>query len=82
MIFTDGTCVTRSGITNIYVDENPHAIVVTPFHFQLASKQNCQELVDDLPPQLHRDLWCMHDGALPHFTRLVRDYLHEHFPER
>jgi hypothetical protein len=35
---------------------------------------------DDVPLQLRVGMWCMHDGAPPHFSRIARQYLNDHFP--
>ena len=37
---------------------------------------------DNLPLQLRRDMFFMQDGAPAHFSRIVRDYLNNEFPNR
>jgi len=37
-------------------------------------------LLDDVPLQLRVGMWFMHDGAAPHFSRIARQYLNDHFP--
>lgn len=39
-------------------------------------------LLDDLPLNLLRDMWFMHDGAPPHFSLEVRRYLNMVYPNR
>ncbi|KAJ8941821.1 hypothetical protein NQ318_006798 [Aromia moschata] len=40
------------------------------------------DLFDDLPLNLRNQMYFMHDGAPPHFARIVRQYLNEQFPGR
>lgn len=40
------------------------------------------QLLDDLPLAVRYNMWFMHDGAPPHYSCHVRQYLHEHFPQR
>ncbi|KAJ8955745.1 hypothetical protein NQ318_008617 [Aromia moschata] len=40
------------------------------------------DLFDDLPLNLRNQMYFMHDGAPPHFARIVREYLNEQFPDR
>lgn len=40
------------------------------------------DLLEDLPLQLRRDMWFMHDGAPPHFSLNVRNYLHRQYRNR
>lgn len=40
------------------------------------------ELLEDLPLQLRLDMWYMHDGAPPHFSMNVREFLNQQFPNR
>jgi len=40
------------------------------------------ELLEELPLNLRRDMFFMHDGAPPHFARAVRNYLNETFAGR
>lgn len=40
------------------------------------------ELFEDIPLNVRRDMWFMHDGAPPHFTISVRNFLHRQFPDR
>lgn len=37
------------------------------------------ELLEDIPLALLRDMWFMHDGAPPHFSRAVREHLNATF---
>lgn len=39
-------------------------------------------LLEDLPISTRQGLWYMHDGAPPHFSVDVREYLHEQYPNR
>ncbi|XP_023312720.1 uncharacterized protein LOC111692828 [Anoplophora glabripennis] len=39
-------------------------------------------LLEDLPLDLRRNMFFMHDGAPPHFSLQVRRWLNEHFPNR
>jgi len=38
------------------------------------------DVLDDVPLQLPVGMWFMHDGAPPHFSRMARQYLNDHFP--
>ena len=38
------------------------------------------DVLDDVPLQLRVGMWFMHDGAAPHFSRMARHYLKDHFP--
>jgi len=38
------------------------------------------DVLDDDPLQLHVGMWFMNDGAPPHFSRIARQYLNDHFP--
>ena len=40
------------------------------------------EILEELPLQLRQVMWFMDDGAPPHFTLNVRNYLHQHYPNR
>ncbi|KAJ8942199.1 hypothetical protein NQ318_021086 [Aromia moschata] len=40
------------------------------------------DLFDDLPLNLRNQMYFMHDGAPPHFARVVREYLNEQFTGR
>lgn len=49
----------------------------------LAHLQNVlPDLLDPLPLEVRRGMWFMHDGATPHFTLNVRNYLNEQYPNR
>jgi hypothetical protein len=37
-------------------------------------------VLDDVPFTLRVSMWFMHDGAPPHFSRIARQYLNDHFP--
>jgi hypothetical protein len=39
-------------------------------------------LLEEVPQQLRRDIWFMHDAAPPHFSVRVRNYLNHHFRRR
>jgi hypothetical protein len=38
------------------------------------------DVLNDVPLQLRVAIWFMHDGAPPHFSRIARHYLNDHFP--
>ena len=38
------------------------------------------DVLDDVPLRLRVGMWFMHDGAPPHFSRIARQYLNDHFP--
>lgn len=40
------------------------------------------DLLDDLPLELRRNMWFMHDGAPPHYTLNVRNYLNQQYPNK
>lgn len=37
-------------------------------------------LLEDVPLAIRQNMWYLHDGAPPHFTRQVRNWLNENFP--
>ena len=39
-------------------------------------------LLEDVPLQVRNSMWLLQDGAPPHFSIEVREYLNEHFPNR
>ena len=39
-------------------------------------------LLEDIPLMIRSQMYLQHDGAPPHYTRHVRDYLNESFPNR
>jgi hypothetical protein len=39
-------------------------------------------LLEDIPLMVRSQMYFQHDGAPPHFSRQVREYLHELFPNR
>ena len=39
-------------------------------------------LLEDIPLMIRSQMYFQHDGAPPHYTRHVRDYLNESFPNR
>lgn len=116
ILFTDESCFTRNGITNIrndhhYADENPHATKVAHHQHQfkinvwmgiisdnligpiemperlngdnyLEFLRTIPELLEDVPLELRRSMWFMHDGAPPHFALNVRAFLNRHYPNR
>ncbi|KAJ8949642.1 hypothetical protein NQ318_010058 [Aromia moschata] len=86
ILFTDESCFIRRGITNlhnqhVFADENPHAIRAKSFNANLDTLFFA-DLFDDLPLNLRNQMYFMHDGAPPHFARIVREYLNEQFPGR
>lgn len=61
--------------------------VVLPNHLNGANylehlQVTLPELLDDLPLDLRQNMWFMHDGAPPHFSVNVRNYLTEQYPNR
>lgn len=40
------------------------------------------QILDDVPIEMRNNMIFMHDGAPPHFTRAVRMWLHQKFPNR
>ena len=40
------------------------------------------DLLEDLPLQLRREHWFMHDGAPPHFSVHVRNFLNQQYPNK
>jgi hypothetical protein len=38
------------------------------------------DVLDDVPFTLRVGMWFMHDGVPPHFSRIARQYLDDHFP--
>jgi hypothetical protein len=38
------------------------------------------DVLDDVPFTLRVGMWFVHDGAPPHFSRIARQYLNDHFP--
>ena len=45
-------------------------------------EQQLNPLLEDVPLAIRRNMWFMQDGAPPHFSLPVRQYLNEHFPHR
>nr|CAI5818484.1 unnamed protein product [Callosobruchus analis] len=43
-------------------------------------QNNLPQLLENDPLELRRNMWFMQDGAPAHFTRAVRNHLHEHYP--
>jgi hypothetical protein len=39
-------------------------------------------LLEDIPLMIRSQMYFQHDGAAPHYTRHVREYLNESFPNR
>jgi hypothetical protein len=39
-------------------------------------------LLEDIPLMVRSEMYYQHDGAPPHFSRHVREYLNESFPNR
>ena len=39
-------------------------------------------LLEDIPLKVRSQMYFQHDGAPPHYSRLVREYLHVSFPSR
>ena len=37
-------------------------------------------LLEDIPLMIRSQMYCQHDGAPPHYSQHVREYLHESFP--
>ncbi|KAJ8959825.1 hypothetical protein NQ318_011558 [Aromia moschata] len=50
--------------------------------YETKGSNTLPDLFDDLPLNLRNQMYFMHDGAPPHFARIVREYLHEQFPGR
>ncbi|GJQ80004.1 hypothetical protein Trydic_g9477 [Trypoxylus dichotomus] len=42
-------------------------------------ENNLPELLEDVPLNVRRDMWFLHEGAAPHFAREVRQYLRDVF---
>lgn len=40
------------------------------------------ELLEDIPLDIRRKMWFMHDGCPAHFSRSVRNFLNETYPQR
>lgn len=41
-----------------------------------------EQVIDEMPLNIRRNMFYMHDGAPAHFARNVREWLDEHFPNR
>jgi hypothetical protein len=39
-------------------------------------------LLENVPLDIRGRMWYMHDGAPTHFSRVIRGYLDEHYPQR
>lgn len=50
--------------------------------YLLFLQETLPELLEDLPLDLRRRMWFLHDGAPPHFGLNVRNHLHVQFPDR
>ncbi|KAL1488367.1 hypothetical protein ABEB36_014844 [Hypothenemus hampei] len=40
------------------------------------------DLLEDVPLEIRRNMWYLHDGAPCHYARIVREWLNEHFPRQ
>lgn len=40
------------------------------------------DLLDDVPVERRRDMWFLHDGAPPHYARIVANWLNDNFTEK
>lgn len=45
-------------------------------------QNNLQQLLEDVPLATRRNMWFMHDGAPPHFSIAVRQFLNNAYPNR
>lgn len=45
-------------------------------------REDLNPLLEEVPLNIRNNMWLMHDGAPPHFSRAVRDYLNHAFPDR
>lgn len=45
-------------------------------------QNNLPDLLDEVPLQLRLEHWFMHDGAPPHFSTAVRDFLNHQYPNK
>lgn len=41
-----------------------------------------QDMIDEIPLQIRRNVWLQQDGAPPHSTRRITEWLNENFPNR
>lgn len=45
-------------------------------------RNDLNELLEDVDYQTKRRMWLQMDGAPPHFSRMVREFLNEQFPDK
>lgn len=45
-------------------------------------QQDLYPLLEEIPLNIRSSMWLMHDGAPPHFSREVRNFLNDAFPNR
>lgn len=45
-------------------------------------REDLNILLEDIDLETRRSMWYQHDGAPPHYGRIVRDYLNQAFPDR
>nr|CAI5818536.1 unnamed protein product [Callosobruchus analis] len=94
ILFTDEASFTRSGVTNLHNRHNVwmgivENMLIGPFRLPIRLngenylyflQNNLLQLLENVPLELRRNMWFMQDSAPAHFTRAVRNHLHEHYP--
>ncbi|CAH1982818.1 unnamed protein product [Acanthoscelides obtectus] len=90
VLWTDESCFTRRGVVNfhnhhIWSHENPHAIGIYRNRlfgpYLLPARLNAATFLEFLKTE-HANMWDDLDGCPAHYSRIVRNWLDENYPER
>nr|XP_022904788.1 uncharacterized protein LOC111416879 [Onthophagus taurus] len=88
ILFSDEAQFTRDGINNYHnnhrwSDENPHATQEHNFQHRFSiNEDHLEEILDDVPLNIRQRMIFQHDGAPPHYSNNVRNFLNTHFGDR
>jgi len=55
---------------------------LTGYTYDVFLRNELPGLLEDIPLMIRSQMYFQHDGALPHYTRHVREYLNKSFPNR
>jgi len=71
-------CVLGNKLIGPFVFDNN----ITGNAYEVFQRNELPGLLEDIPLKLRRQMYIQHDGTPPHYTRHVRDYFYESFPNR